>query len=643
MPCSTSAGGASTPCYARSPRCGAGRAGRGAEIESRPIPCAGLAAGLATGRYSDLSVATRALAGVPASTSELDGPPEGRAAAPSTREGPAAADGPASDSSILGRAESWYYREAARTARQAAEALAYAHANGVIHRDIKPANLLLDVQGTIWVTDFGLAKAEGGDELTRPGDVVGTLRYMAPERFRGQADARSDIYGLGMTLYEMLVLELAFRAGHRVELIHAILHEEPGRPREHDRRVPRDLETIVLKAIAKDPADRFADAGAMAAELGRFLEGRPIRSRRLSIAERLWRWSRRNPASAASSLVAAALAVLLVIGSVAAAWIYRKQRDTVTTAQRDTADSRDRALAAQRQSQAELGRTLVQQARAERLSGRVGRRAAALEALMKAVGIAREVGAPHEDLAELRNEVIAALALDDIQPERTWSGLEPDPRWAAYAIEADRFVLLGQDGTIHVHRLSDRSEIKAVGADRPSARVMPGFSPGGRFLHVFSDESDIELWDLERGEIPAAWPADARGVKPRADGRQVAVVRADGELRVYDLPAMTEAARLRLGFVTHDRVDAREMALSGDGRRFAIVRAPVASRPGLRPGPRSPGSRVAGPAPAGVRRAGARPHRGPPGGQSHSGDPDLRRDERRGARPAPRARGRPGQ
>ena len=133
---------------------------------------------------------------------------------------------------------------------------------------------------------------------------------------------------------------------------------------------------------------------------------------------------------------------------------------------------------------------------------------------------------------------------------------------------------MGQDGTIHVHRLSDRSEIKAVAADRPSARAWPGLSPGGRFLHVDSGGSDIELWDLERGEIPAAWPADARGVKPRADGRQVAVVRADGELRVYDLPAMTEAARLRLGFVTHDRVDARYLALSGDGRRFAIVRAP---------------------------------------------------------------------
>ena len=179
---------------------------------------------------------------------------------------------------------------------QAAEALAHAHGHGVVHRDIKPANLLLDVQGTIWVSDFGLARTEGSDELTRPGDVVGTLRYMAPERFRGQADARSDIYSLGMTLYEMLALEPAFRASHRVQLIHAILHEEPRPPRAIDPRIPRDLETIVQRAIAKEPGDRFADAGELAAELGRFAEGLPIRSRRPAMPERVWRWSRRNPA-----------------------------------------------------------------------------------------------------------------------------------------------------------------------------------------------------------------------------------------------------------------------------------------------------------------------------------------------------------
>src|SRR5262249_4529093 len=202
--------------------------------------------------------------------------------------------------------------------------------------------------------------------------------------------------------------------------------------------------------------------GAMAAELGRFLEGRPIRSRRLSVAERIWRWSRRNPALAASSLLASAVTVILAIGSGAAARSYREQRDPGTSAQPGTGGRLHRALAAERRSKAELGRSLVLRARAERFSGRVGRRDAALEALAEAAGIAREVGASPEDLARLRDEVIAALALDDLRPVRTWSGLDPEWQRAAYAVDADRYVLVGDDGTIHVHRLSDRSEIRAV-------------------------------------------------------------------------------------------------------------------------------------------------------------------------------------
>jgi serine/threonine protein kinase/WD40 repeat protein len=548
----------------------AGRAGAGGTGRPDSLP-AGLATGLVTGRYSDLTVAAGASGGLPPSTSEPDGPREDRAASPSTGAGAAGADRPSSDSSHLRRAESPYFREVARMARQAAEALAYAHAHGVIHRDVKPSNLLLDVQGTIWVTDFGLAKAEGSDELTRTGDVVGTLRYMAPERFRGQADARSDIYGLGMTLYEMLALEPAFRASHRVQLMHAIVHDEPRRPREHDPRIPRDLETIVLKAIAKDPADRFADAGAMAAELGRFLEGRPIRSRPLSLPERIWRWSRRNPALAASSLVASALAVLLVIGSVWAALFYRERRDAVTAAQRDTEASRDRALAAGRESQAELVRSLLQQARAERLSGRPGRRATALEALTHAAGIAREVGAPPEDLARLRDEVIAALALTDDQTVQVRQGFDVAPPLAACSIDADRYVVLRPNGSIHVHRLSDGSEVRVVGSDRPLDRYWIRFVPGGRFACVDAGALQIELWDLERGEVPSAWPADVRCAVPRPDGRQVAALRSNGELRVYDLPAATDSSRCRLGVAVPSRLAPASMSLAEDGRHLALI------------------------------------------------------------------------
>jgi WD40 repeat protein len=535
----------------------AGRVGTGGRERPDPLP-AGLATGLMTGGYPDLPVTAAAGEGGPPSTPDPDGPREGRVASPSTGVAAVSAGRPSSDSSLRRGAVSPYFREAARMARQAAEALAYAHGHGVVHRDIKPANLLLDVQGTVWVTDFGLARAEGSDELTRPGDVVGTLRYLAPERFRGQADARSDIYSLGMTLYELLVLEPAFRASHGVQLIHAILHDEPRRPREHDPRIPRDLETIALKAIAKDPADRFPDAGAMAAELGRFLEGRPIRSRPVSLAERIWRWSRRNPGLAASSLLASVLAVLLLIGSVAAAWSYRQQRDAIRSEERERS--------------AELVRSLLQQARAERISARPGRQTTALEALGRAARIAREVGAPPEDLARLRDEVIAVTALNDVSLVRTDSGLDLDPRSTAYAPDADRYVLLGEEGTIHVHRLSDRSEIRALGAGRPLAREWPILSADGRFLSVWAPPSSIELWDLERGEVPAAWPADVRGAAFRDDGRQLAALRADGELRVFGLPGLTESARRRLGLRVPVLMSHGWMALSGDGRRVAITR-----------------------------------------------------------------------
>ena len=127
----------------------------------------------------------------------------------------------------------------------------------VLHRDIKPSNLLLDETGNVWVTDFGLAKAtSGGDNLTHTGDIVGTLRYMAPERFNGRGDLCSDIYSLGLTLYELLTLRPAFDEADRSKLVIQVTQEEPPRPRKLNPAVPRDLETVVLKAIARDPAHR---------------------------------------------------------------------------------------------------------------------------------------------------------------------------------------------------------------------------------------------------------------------------------------------------------------------------------------------------------------------------------------------------
>src|SRR5207248_6909919 len=199
--------------------------------------------------------------GVPADTTPL---PVAPADAAST------AAGCASATVLTGRPEAEYYRSVARMGVQVAAALDYAHRQGVLHRDIKPSNLLLDARGTVWVTDFGLAKAEGADELTRTGDIVGTLRYMAPERMGGWSDPRSDVYGLGITLYELLTLRPAFEESYRPGLIEQVAHEDPPRPRKVDRSIPRDLETIVLKAVDKEPGRRYQTAAELAADLGRF-------------------------------------------------------------------------------------------------------------------------------------------------------------------------------------------------------------------------------------------------------------------------------------------------------------------------------------------------------------------------------------
>ena len=206
-----------------------------------------------------------------------------------------------------------FYRSVARIGIQVAEALEYANRQGILHRDVKPSNLLLDNRGNAWVADFGLAKTAEADDLTHTGDILGTIRYMAPERFSGHCDARSDVYSLGLTLYELIALRPAYEASDRHRLMERVLHEEPDRLKKVAPGAPRDLETIITKAIARDPAMRYATAAALAEDLRRYVEDRPIRARRVSSAERFARWCRRNKVLAASIGVAAAALVAVAV------------------------------------------------------------------------------------------------------------------------------------------------------------------------------------------------------------------------------------------------------------------------------------------------------------------------------------------
>jgi serine/threonine protein kinase/Flp pilus assembly protein TadD len=226
---------------------------------------------------------------------------------------------PAAQATSAAPRDAAYFRRAAEWGIQAAEALDCAHSLGVVHRDIKPANLLVDAAGRLWVTDFGLAQVQSDTRLTITGDLVGTLRYMSPEQAlarRMVIDHRTDVYSLGATLYELLTLQPVFDGRDREELLRQIALEEPRALRRLDRAIPAELETIVLKALEKNPAERYATAQELADDLERYLRDEPIRARKPSAVQRLRKWGRRHRGAVAAAAAALLAAFAVLAGSI---------------------------------------------------------------------------------------------------------------------------------------------------------------------------------------------------------------------------------------------------------------------------------------------------------------------------------------
>jgi WD40 repeat protein len=431
----------------------------------------------------------------------------------------------------------------ARIGVQVAEALEQAHGQGILHRDIKPSNLLLDTHGTVWVTDFGLAKAADSDHLTQSGDIVGTLRYMAPERFNGQADPRSDLYGLGVTLYELLTLRPAFDEPDRHRLLGRVLHEEPPRPRRLNPKVPRDLETVVLKAIAKEPKQRYASAAELAEDLRRFLADRPVRARRASAVERLWRWVRRNPALAA----AWGLFVLaLLLGQGAATWQWWQ-----ASLQRQRADERAE----------ESRRRLAQQyvANGERLAEE-GNPCAALAWMAEALDL---------DRGDADREPADRIALHTLlrqAPELLDVWFLPELANPGRAASPDGRRMLAVDGA-GVARVWDADSHRPLSPplDQAGAVRFAVFGPDGRLVLTANAEHAARVWDTETGRPvtpPFAVGRPLTAAALTADGRRVVTLAGDGRARLWDgatgqaLPGLDAHA----GIVRH-------VAFSPDGRR----------------------------------------------------------------------------
>jgi serine/threonine-protein kinase len=223
-------------------------------------------------------------------------------------------------------------RRAAEIMEALARAMGLAHERGIIHRDLKPANVLMSVQGTPKITDFGLAKRiESDSQQTRSGTLMGTPSYMAPEQARGETHAigpPADIYALGAILYEMLTSRPPFQGATMMDTLDQVCNQEPVPPTRLQPKLSRDLETVCLKCLQKEARKRYATANELADDLQRFLQGEPIKARPVGPVERAWRWCRRNPRVASLSAAVAVLGAALTVGLVLS--LVRSARDRQT-------------------------------------------------------------------------------------------------------------------------------------------------------------------------------------------------------------------------------------------------------------------------------------------------------------------------
>jgi WD40 repeat protein len=508
--------------------------------------------------------------------------------------------------------------EAAGLVETLARAVHHAHQAGVVHRDLKPGNVLLAADGTPKITDFGLAKRVGEDRGdTRSGTLVGTPSYMAPEQARGTARAAgpaADVYALGAVLYELLTGRPPFRAENACETLIQVVHHDPVSPRQLQPRLPRDLATVTLKCLEKDPKKRYPSAADLADDLRRFLDRRPTAARPVGPGERLSKWARRSPAVAG---LMASVAAITVVGFALVFWQWTRAEDKAAAA----AVARDDEAAARRAAERNERREAEARREVEQVSARLLIEQGAVRCergdvgpglLFLARGLERAVLAgdaagerlarlnlaawePHfiAPRAELRHQhnvpavafradgrAFATGSIDGViglwdpagAPLRAALQAAPDrrrPVWAL-AFRPDGQVLLtgcGHDEGAGDARLWDLASGRDLGAVTMPSKVMSvAFAPDGtRFLAVCKEEARLWRADtLEPASDPLRHPGGVTGGVFSADGRTVLTGGADKVARLWD----AATGRVRAELKGH-RAAVQTVALSPDGRLAA--------------------------------------------------------------------------
>jgi WD40 repeat protein len=443
------------------------------------------------------------------------------------------------------RREPWEPRAAAKLIAKVSHAVHHAHQRGVLHRDLKPSNILLDSHGEPHVTDFGLARGfpladqESLPSLTQPGMLIGTPAYMAPEQARvsgGLLTTATDVYGLGAVLYALLTGEPPLRGATVLDTLLLVRESAPTPPRQIKREIPRGLETICLKALARQAEHRYESAEELAKDLERWLSGRPIEARAARIHERLWRWSRRNPAIAGLSALAAGLLLLLMFGLTVGVVMLRGERDEALRHSDRAAEQEAAANDKARDLRQHLYAAQMNHAWRAWQAGDLWRVRTLLDEQVPQAG--------EEDLRGFEYYYLRDTCLAPRLEKGRLDGHHGIVFGVAYSPDGKLLATASEDRTAGIWDVATQQRLFTLpGQDDDQNSVV--FHPNGQTLVTTSEDGFLWIWDVASGQrrqpsIYLSAPITQASFSP--DGGLLAIAVGDGQLRLYSFPKDGQSA-----------------------------------------------------------------------------------------------------